>query len=78
MKLKTMMAIECGEVFPLFDGGGDAMPAFEHDAAAAHALMIAMDEQQLIAYRLAVAAIKRRADEILAEWGYREERYETL
>jgi hypothetical protein len=48
----------------------------QHDAAAAHALLIAMGEADPDSdYRLGTELqhIRARADEILAEWGYRED-----
>lgn len=63
--LKTIMAKECGEWFPLFDGEGDAMPAFEHDAAYAHALVQAVEE-----YRQDRGYILARAAEIMRGFGY--------
>jgi hypothetical protein len=74
VKLKTMMARECDEWFPLFDGEGDAMPAFEHDAAYAHALVMAMEEfRPKVGYAMwefAIPMITNRADELMREWGY--------
>lgn len=73
MKLETMMVNEDGEWVPKADT--DFFPGMElkHDAAAAHALLIAMGEADPDSdYRLGteLQRIRTRADEILAEWGY--------
>jgi hypothetical protein len=73
MKMRTAMEGRVVAVMKLHDSVDGVITDLAHDAAFAHAMVMAMDEQQLIAYRLAVAAIKRRAAELMTEWKYTED-----
>lgn len=70
MKLKT-------DLDPIIAYGGISKYAGEvyaetHDAAVAHALLMAMDQWGTDEFGV-VDALRARADELMAEWGYREE-----
>lgn len=79
MALKTEMTRDRsdGDIFPIFNGSGDAMQAFEHDAMYAHALSQAVNELATDAapYWLngglsgeTKSWLLQRADELMAEW----------
>lgn len=74
MKLMTEISGNDDDVVLVYNGDIDVSgeDQAEHDAAAAHALMQAMEEiagaNDYVFVSNALAAIKRRADEILAGW----------
>lgn len=74
MKLRTSLHGEGKDMCVGWNKRGD----LHHDAAYAHALVRAMDWYKTEARYghtadVAVALIDKRADELMAEWGYREE-----
>lgn len=44
-----------------------------HDAMAAHALVMAIGELQSMSEMLVTIRLRKRADELMSEWGFRED-----
>lgn len=71
MKLRTEFI--CKDQFVAYGFPGQNPDALLHDAAMAHALVMAMDEADPDSdYRLCVelSSIKCKATELMAQWGY--------
>jgi hypothetical protein len=67
MKLKSAMSDATGKWLPAVTWGESLGGALNHDAAAAHALMQAMDE---FSAWPRVIGVTKRASELLCSWGF--------
>jgi len=75
MKLKCAMSDATGKWLPAVTWGESLGGGLNHDAAAAHALMQAIEEWLGVSTNDECAGnvvtwVKLRADEIMAEWGF--------
>ena len=76
MKLLTEMSGNDDDAILVFNGDIDVPvdDQLEHDAAAAHALMMAMDEvgaeNRDYSWLACVEKIDHRASELMAQWGF--------
>lgn len=71
MKLKTtLVKDECGHVLVDYSDGSEV----DYDAIAAHALMQALDENRPYGYDHII--LRKRASEIMREWGFEDEESE--
>lgn len=76
MKLQTIMTdYGNGDALLVYDGDIGVSPEkqAEHDAAAAHALLHAMEENDMDGWDYnanVVAIVRQRADELMREWGF--------
>jgi len=73
VKLKTKMEGSAPVVYVEIGGyrgtTGVHNDDVRHDVAYAHALVMAMSESELMTQRIAALAFKRRAAELMREWG---------
>lgn len=73
MKLKTKMSNATGKWIPCVTWGDPLGAAMNHDAAAANALMLAMEsvwDGEPDIFRPAIEMVEKRANAFMAEWGF--------
>ena len=81
MKLRTVMKPLAGtdHIYPFIDLDHPSAGSITHDAAAAHALMRAIDDAASAEdgwANIYAERIRKRADEFLHEWGFEQDKAE--